>query len=323
MSQETIEQSFKVPATARLKLSNICGSVDIRPGEDGVIQVTVTKHTDTGDANRTEIELNQAADGTVIIETHFPDDFWMSLFGSRPCALDYVVKAPRACSMQVNGVSNAVIAEGFIGEFEFASVSGEMMLHSLTGSLKVNTVCGKMALGNLTGSFKVNTVSGDLSGERLSGCFDLNTVSGDVTLAESTLPSVAATTVSGNLRLHTALGEGPYQFNSVSGDLVLVLPGNTRCSATLHTVSGQISSSLPLSSHYRSHGSQVAQVQGGGVGVSIHSVSGHLFLDNGGTVESTLIPNPVSSLVNHREILARIERGEMAVEEGLTQLQGK
>ena len=304
MCQETVEQTFNVSAPARLKLSNICGSVEIRPGEEGAIRVTAIKHTDSGDAERTEIELSRAADGTVIAATHFREGQWMWLFGSRPCRVDYTIKAPRACCLKVHGVSNTVVAEGFKGDFDFDSVSGELTLRDLTGS------------------FKVKTVSGDLSGERLSGPLSLNAVSGDVNLVESTLPSVAATTVSGDLRLQTALAEGSYTFNSVSGDVRLILPPETRCSARLHSVSGQISTPFPLTSYYHGHGSQVAEVQSRGVNVSLNSISGDLLLDSDSEIQPALAPPQASPAIDRRGILECIENGEMTVEEGLTHLRG-
>jgi hypothetical protein len=85
MSQEKMEKAFSVAAPARLNLSNIRGSVDIRPGDEGVLSITVIKHTDTGDAQNTEIELSQAADGTVTAATHFSEGWWLWLVGSRPC----------------------------------------------------------------------------------------------------------------------------------------------------------------------------------------------------------------------------------------------
>ncbi len=117
MSRETVEQAFNVSIPARLKLSNICGSVDIRPGDDGTIRVTAVKNPDTGDAERTEVELSQAADGTVILATHFREGQWVWLFGSRPCQVDYVVKAPRACCLKVKGASNTLVVEGLEGKF--------------------------------------------------------------------------------------------------------------------------------------------------------------------------------------------------------------
>ena len=70
---EIIEKTFTVPAQARLDLSNIRGSVEIHPGEDGVIRIHITKDENSGDARRTEIELSQGTDGTVRAATRFPE----------------------------------------------------------------------------------------------------------------------------------------------------------------------------------------------------------------------------------------------------------
>ena len=61
---EIIEKLFTVSSPAQLDLSNIRGSVEVRPGEEGVIRVEATKDANSGDANRTEIDLSQKADGT-------------------------------------------------------------------------------------------------------------------------------------------------------------------------------------------------------------------------------------------------------------------
>ena len=275
---DTIEKMFTVSSPARLDLSNIRGSVEIRPGEDGIIRVTATKQTGRGDAERTEIEFSQEADGTVKVATRFPEGGWGWLIGSFPCPVDYVVRAPRKCSLRLNGVSSETFAEGFEGEFSFNSVSGEMTLRDLTGSLSAKSVSGEMELADLTGELHINTVSGEISGKHLNGPLHLDTVSGKVSLEESSLPSAEATTVSGEMAYQTALGEGPYRFNSVSGDVELMVPSETRCSAELRAVSGKLSTKLPATSTSRQNGAQTVEVQGGGVKVYLNSVSGNLSL---------------------------------------------
>ena len=275
---ETIEKTFSVSSPARLDLSNIRGSVEIRPGEDGVIHVTAVKQTGFGDTKRTEIELSQGADGTVKVATHFPDAGWGWIIGSFPCQVDYTVQAPRRCSLKINGVSSAADAQGFEGEFSFNSVSGEITLCNLTGPVKAHTVSGRMELAELTGELRLNTVSGKISGRQLNGPLHLDTVSGKVELEKSVLPSAEATTVSGEMDLQTALSEGPYRFNSVSGNVQLQLPAETHCSAELHAISGTISTKLPATSTFRQNGTQTIEVQGGGVKVYAHSVSGNLSL---------------------------------------------
>lgn len=275
---EIIEKNFTVPTPARLELSNIRGSVEIHPGEAGVIHIQITKDGNSGDAGRTEIELSQGPDGTVRAVTHFPEGAWGWLFGSFPCRVDYVVQAPRQCSLKINGVSSAAVAEGFEGEFSFHSVSGGMGLRGLNGPVKVNTVSGKVELAELTGDLNLTTVSGKVSGRHIQGPVQLNTVSGQVALDESSLASVDATTVSGRMEYQTAFGAGPYRFNSVSGDVELLVPPETHCSAELHAVSGKLYTKLPATSIERQNGNQTAEIQGGGVKVRLHSVSGNLSL---------------------------------------------
>ncbi len=275
---DTIEKTFIVPSSARLELSNIRGSIEIRPGDDGVIHVTATKRSSHGDAERTEIEMTQYSDGTVKVATRFPEAGWGWLIGSFPCPVDYVVQAPRLCSLKVRGVSSEAYAEGFEGELSFETVSGEVTLRKLTGPVSSKTVSGEMDLTELTGDLRVHTVSGKISGKRLNGALRLETVSGEVSLDESSFPSVDATTVSGKMSYQTPLGAGPYRFNSVSGNVELLVPSETHCSAEMQAISGKLSTRLPATSTSRQNGSQFVEVQGGGVKVFLHSVSGDLSL---------------------------------------------
>ncbi len=275
---ETFEKTFTVTSPARLNLSNIRGSVEIRPGAEGVIHVTAVKQTGWGDPKSTEIEMTQEADGTVKVATHYPEAWWGWIIGSFPCAVEYTVEAPRSCSLKVHGVSNTATAGGFEGEFDFHSVSGEMTLRDLKGPMKISTVSGKLELEGLTGEMRLNTVSGRITGRRMEGRLHLDTVSGRVELEESNLASAEAGTVSGGMDFQTPLGEGPYRFNSVSGDVQLLVPADTRCSAELHAVSGGITTRLPATTTGRRNGAQVVEIQGGGVKVYAHSVSGNLSL---------------------------------------------
>jgi DUF4097 and DUF4098 domain-containing protein YvlB len=295
MSQETIQKTFQVSSSARVDLSNIRGSVDIRPGEGNLVEVTAIKYTESGDADATEIELSQALDGSVKIATHFPDGWWLWLTGSRPCRVDYVVKVPQGSKLRLKGVENSLLVDGLEGEFNVTSVSGDLTLRKLTGPMRVNTV------------------SGDVLISGLSGTFDFVTVSGDLELSDGRLTAVNAKTVSGNLTIQTSLSDGPYRFDSVSGEVRLYLPAETRCSAHLSTLNGDIYSAFPTSNYSRWHGKQAMDVQGGGVAVTASSVSGNLQLYSQGNT-------PQAASVDRRSILEQLERGEINPEDALAQL---
>jgi hypothetical protein len=301
MSEDMIDQTFQVSQPAKLNVNNIGGSVEIRAAEDGVINITAVKQPHTGDAKRTEIQLTQEADGTVKVATRFPDGSWSWMFGSHPCDVDYVIKAPHQCSVKVNGVSNTAHVEGFEGNFILNSVSGEVTLRDLTGAVRIHTV------------------SGDADVERVAGPLEVDTVSGDVELKDSKLSSVKANTVSGKLRVHTALMDGPYKFDSVSGDVTMTLPADTHCTAELHSVSGDLASAFPVTGYSHHHGSQTVNVQGGGVKVNMNSVSGDLSLDTNGVLQPESVKKSVST-EERRAVLESVERGEMTVEEALGKL---
>jgi hypothetical protein len=177
---------------ARLELTNIRGQVEIRPGETGVIQITAIKHTETGDASSTEIELSQSESGAVTAAARFPDGWWSWLLGSTPCKVDFLVKMPREASLKLRGVSNNVLVEGLNGDFDIKTVSGDL------------------TLTNLSGSLRLDAVSGDVAAEKLNSDVHLTVVSGDVRVLDSHLASVKANTTSGNLAFETDLAAGPY-----------------------------------------------------------------------------------------------------------------
>lgn len=304
MANQIIEQRFNVPAAAHLSLSNVAGTVEIVPGEDGVLTVTAEKLA-PGDAEHTEIRLTQAADGSVVAETHYTQGWWMWAIGKHPCAVAYKVTAPRQCSLKVSCVSSTAQAAGFEGTFDF------------------NTVSGDLSLADLNGPMKFHTVSGNVAAERLNGKLDVNTVSGDLDLQNSTLTAIDATSVSGTLHLQTPLAGGPFRFSSVSGDVELLVPTETHCTLELSTISGDITTSLPATTLHRQRGSQVVEIQGGGPHVRLSSVSGNLRVGDNSTGNRPT-PDPVASTptLSRQEILDRIERGEITVAEGIQQLNG-
>jgi hypothetical protein len=299
---ESMEKTFNVSSPASLSVGNVSGSVDISTGEEGIIRVSAIKRPNSGDEKGTEIELTQEGDGTVKAATHYPDGGWAWMFGSHPCDVDYVIKAPRRCSIRVNGVSSTVRVDGFDGE------------------VTVNTVSGEITLGTLNGSTRIHTVSGDVDGKSLNGTFGADTVSGDVLLKECSLGSIKGKSVSGDMRITSPLAEGPYDFKSVSGDVRMIMPPETRCTGELHSLSGDLVSAFPTSGYSGNHGSQTILVQGGGVKISLNSVSGDLSLDSDGEIPPAPEPVETNSSEDRRAVLESVERGELTVEQALGKL---
>jgi hypothetical protein len=285
-------------------VSNISGSVEVLPGEDGVIAVTAVKHPHTGDLERTEVIISQAEDGKVKAEVKYRES-WRFLGGSKPCQVSFTVRVPHQCAVQASGVSNS------------------LSVHDLAGEIEVSSVSGQVTFSELSGTVKINTVSGDVDGGSLRCNLHFNTVSGDIRLKDSSLPEVTGHTVSGDIALQTQLAEGPYKVDSVSGDVRLVVPVDTRCTAHVTGISGRVHTAFPQTGYKRSNGTHIAEIQGGGVPVKLHSVSGDLWIGPAGgetpepaqPAQPAQPPQPAGP--NRKEVLDRIERGEITVEDGL------
>jgi len=308
MEEETITKTFECPDSAYLTISNIRGEVNIEPGEDNVIAISAQKSMSSGDTENTIIEISQDSDGKVAVRTRY-DKSGLRIFGKFvPCKVKYDVRVPRNCSLKVRGVSNAARIEGISGDLDISTVSGDLDCRSLSGELRIKTV------------------SGDVQGEGISAAARLEAVSGDIHLKKSDIPELRGKTDSGDIMLDTPLGEGPYEFNSVSGDIKLEINPLSGASVSSSSISGDIRTSLPVSwtDHSRNHHSMT--ILNGGVEIHHNSVSGDLFIASAEEIGAAqdLLDEEFSknTSLSHTEILESIERGEMSVEEAVGMIDG-
>jgi hypothetical protein len=312
MSEEALEKTFNVTIPALLEISNIRGSIQVRPGPENEIHVSAVKYVGSGDAARTEILIEQDADGTVRAETRFrhPGPF---LFGDRPCKVEYVVTVPQRCSIDCKGVSSSASVQGLQGEFRISTVSGGIQAEGLLGSVRLHTVSGR------------------ISGHTLSGELDYDTVSGDLRLVDSSLAQVRGSSISGGVWLQTGLAEGPYQFKTVSGSLYLLVPPGSACTIESNAISGSLVTDLPVTRDARQAGHRRAEVGGGGVLLQFNGVSGNISVlaGEGGGAHAASAGQPAQEAtggddsVDTNDILDKIERGEITVDEGIARLKNK
>ncbi len=317
---DEIQRSFPVTGTARLTLRNVDGVLDIAAGEADVMTVRAYKHPGSG-AKQTEIEITQEADGRVSVITHYLEDVIARLFHPRhhgPARVDYTIRLPKSCEVDVAFVSGSARLQGLAGEFALRSVSGPLDLEDLAGRLKINTVSGPVTGAHI----------------RLEGSLACDTVSADVILADSFIPAVAGNSVSGQVRLQTELGAGPYHFRSVSGDVWLALPSAAGCRVDMHSLSGRLRAAQPTTRHHVNGGwTRVAFGPDGGPEVNFQSVSGDLHLVTpDGQADAEIEPpaaeaepsapaTPAGPTSPERlAILDRLARGELSVDEAVNTL---
>jgi hypothetical protein len=303
MSIKTIEETFSCPDSPRLSLANIRGSVNIQAREAGRISVKARKHLTSGDEENTHIELSQSSDGTVKVSTRYNHKGFRFFRKWVPCKVDYEIRVPKDCALKVRGVSNSARIEGITGTHDISSVSGDVELHSLAGELMLKTV------------------SGDAQGEMISGRVRLETVSGDIKIKKSDISKITGKTVSGDLFAETPLREGPYDFNSVSGDIKLYLPGVQGVTVTSSSIFGNIRNSLTSTQSNHSRRTHRIEIEGGGVEIHHSSVSGDIFLagenNNGASPAEQALLSEAAPARSRAEILDQVNQGELSVDQAV------
>jgi len=316
MSKETIDKTFNIDAPARLTLSNICGSVEILPGEDNIIHVTAVKQIRSGANDQTKIAITQIDSHHVSVKTNYRNG-WKNFSTRKPCNVEYKVRVPKACSLKLSGVSNTIAVQGVEGEMGLKTVSGPVTLEDISGSIKIDSVSGK------------------ISGKQITGPLAFNTVSGKIHIHASHFPSIDGHTVSGNISIQTPCAEGPYNFNSVSGDIEFIVPSDSTISASLKSISGRIKTQLTTTSSHINGGNSRLEIQGGGVEVRVRSVSGSLYLTHSNEtnieeMDNSITLNPEEhsshphdkppSTESNMKILDRISAGELSVDEAIEKI---
>jgi len=303
MSSETINQSFDCGEEAYFSVSNIRGKVNIIPGAEHAIIIRAEKILDTGDGENTFVELSQDSGGRVFARTRYGEPGFQIFRRMVPCKVNYQVSVPEKCHLKVRGVSNASRIEGISGEIVISTVSGNLVLQSLHGELKINTV------------------SGDVTGEDVNAAIKLETVSGEIHFKKSILPRLGCKTVSGDLILEAPIGAGPYDFNAVSGDIEWKIDAFSGATITSSSLSGEVQTSLTVTSSNHSRNHHIFEIMGGGVEIHHKSVSGDFLLTYDGNRdrldEFTVLDSNQPELFSHQEILEGIERGEISVQEAV------
>lgn len=255
------KEIFAVGDSPQLDVRNIQGNTRIESWDRSEIQVEATMRAKNGQsAKNTEIDIGQEGDRVWVKTKILSGSDWLSWFGvGKPAPVDYIIHVPRHCD-----VSNSM-------------VSGETRIMGINGVVKQNTVSGPAYLEDVAGKVSLNGVSGDTEATGVRGKLNVNTVSGDVVVRQSEITSMWGNTVSGDIRLATALNQdGTYTASSVSGDVRLLVPAGTACTLKLATISGDIRTDLECAKIEDKRMLKKYQVNGGGVVVDVNTVSGDL-----------------------------------------------
>ena len=236
------------PTTAsHLVFRNTRGDLRLSRAPDGRLHVRATRRvwgSDPGEAqrlaDRLPIEITESGD-TITVEGP----------GARPyherLRVDFEIAVPDTLDVAGHLVRGDVTAEALARDLTFRVVKGDVRVVDCAG-VDVHGVSSAVSLDRSRGDTAVRVVRGDIAVRQVSGNVNVSTKRGDVDVRIDTAGQLAASTVRGDIRLRARefASGGDGAAHTVRGDIAVYLGPAARCRIEAATLSGEISSTLPL-----------------------------------------------------------------------------
>lgn len=252
---DKFSQTIKVGDGAILDLSHLAGDVRVTGGGGSEIKIDAVKrvrHRDAEEAKRIlellRVDVNNF-NGRVEVRTIYPRRNPGRSNGIS-ASVDYTISVPAAAAVTLKSVSGDLAITNVKGEVRVEAVSGNVTVTNTPNVAIAKTVSGDVTardIGSQT-TLVLGTVSGTVIGTGLRvRTLEAGSVSGDVRLSGSQVERLEARSVSGNIEFDAPLVKsGRYEFTSHSGNVRLVLSGNTGFELDADTFSGSVRSDVPV-----------------------------------------------------------------------------
>jgi DUF4097 and DUF4098 domain-containing protein YvlB len=240
--RDEINQTYQLPAGARVEVSSIRGPVEITTGDSATAEVRIIRSARTrADLEYHKIEVEQSGNSLVVRGIQEPEQR-----RHQNIQVDHhvILKLPRRIDLAVSSVSGWIKVGDVGGKLQVTSISGSLKLGNVGADARVTSISGSVDLGQVTGSLEVTSVSGGLN---------------------ATLVSLSP--------------EGIH-IKSISGSVEIGFKSDVNADFNAEHVSGQVSLDMPnVTRDSEEKSSSVrARIGAGGTPITISSVSGNIRL---------------------------------------------
>ena len=251
---EKVSQTIKVGDGAGLDLSHLAGDIRVSAGSGSEIKIDATKrvrHRNPEEAKRLleglRVDISNF-NGRVEVRTIYPR---RGQFGNNISAtVDYVISVPPAATVALKSISGDISVTNVKGEVRVETVSGDVNVTGTPNLAIAKTISGDVTARDVSTqtSLLLSTVSGTVIATGIKArSLEAGSVSGDVRLVGSEIERLEARSISGNIEFDAPLVKGGrYEFMSHSGNVRLLLSGNTGFELDADTFGGNVRSDLPV-----------------------------------------------------------------------------
>jgi DUF4097 and DUF4098 domain-containing protein YvlB/polyhydroxyalkanoate synthesis regulator phasin len=240
-------EDVRTTSATRLQIRNTRGDLRLSRSTDGQLRIRATRKAWAADpteaqrlADRLPIEIHESGD-TITVEGP----------GARPhherLRVDFDIAVPDTLEVESHLVRGDVTAEALQRDLAVSLVKGTVRVAECA-RVAIEGVSSDVHIQRSRGAVAVRVIRGDVKVAQPSGDIAAATKRGDIDIRVGSAGRLAASTVRGDVvvRARDFVSGGGADIHAVRGDLAVHLGTGARCSIAAATVSGDVSSTLPL-----------------------------------------------------------------------------
>jgi Putative adhesin len=295
-AEGTFQRTLQVSGPVDLDLTNGAGSVEVKTGSAGQVQITGQVKVTNWFGGDAEQRVKSIADNPPIQQSG--NEIRIGFSGDHELlhnvSISYELIVPADTRLKSHTGSGSQNVDGLRGQVEVESGSGNLKISNIGDEVRAEAGSGDIRIDQIKGNVHAKTGSGSIRAGGVAGGFEGSSGSGTITLDQSAPGSVRAETGSGGLDLRGVHGSleatagsgtisaegnpaGSWNLHTGSGSVHLRLASDARFDLDARTSSGSISVSQPVTvqgtlGRKELHG----QVHGGGVPVEVETGSGNI-----------------------------------------------
>jgi DUF4097 and DUF4098 domain-containing protein YvlB len=302
--EDKFEQTVSLSRDGQVNLSNIAGNIEVKTWNKNEVLIKALKVSKADsmeeareNADLVTIEVTENGN-RVQIKTEYPKNKFRNR--SISVSVDYWLTIPDRADADINSVSGDIVMMNIGGKMDAQTVSGDVDLSNIRGLLRAKSTSGDVTVEKAANGVGCNSISGDLDIRDITGDADLKSVSGDINLLNLREGDVDAETVSGDIDLEgvanardveagsvsgeikytgTINPQGRYYLKSHSGEITVVIPGDSAFDLESKTFSGSIESDFEITMSGKISNREISgAVNGGGARLELKTFSGDVVL---------------------------------------------
>lgn len=255
---ERFTKTLKIGANGELSVANIAGDIVISRsnGNEATVEVVKTARGQTVEDARQLLQLVQVEvierAGRGEIKTRYPqgDEMRRNNRRNMNVSVAYTIAAPVNTRITARSISGSIKARELKGDLSLESVSGTIQILDGARVTSAKSISGNVEIANTNaqGPLEASSVSGTVTLRKVkAGRLDLGSVSGDVVVEDVESERAEVQSVSGNVRYVGPLAHGGrYDLTSHSGEVRLMIAGETGFEVEATSFSGSVRSDFPL-----------------------------------------------------------------------------